>query len=392
MREFDSLYPCIQRRILFPNYLFKKFFKKRKRRRRNTRLYFFYNTKRIRKKIPFLYFFKNKVKERRFFYRRRRPFLPKPKHLALLSLHKWQKYFTSLLFLWLYSHKNYIRYSFFKFLLKEVKPIWFAPMHYITFSFFCRFLFNLVNTINIKYIVLFNFLHIGIKNNLLGVLYLDTFLVSFKKNETINTLFSAYYNPAPSEIFVGEAGFVPIDGFYIYFNYLITKYFSFIANTTLHLFICKKPVRILSANDLVFLLFFIKQSRFFRFKFAKVFKLSDFFGLLFFSIRWLDWTWLLERIQQILSLIRIYRHKLFWRFFILLIKRYIVIYFLNSWIRGIYISIRGKIGVVGNSRKRRLFWHIGAPSPSYFTKSIYYKDTLFRTPTGAIGFKVWLIQ
>ena len=256
------------------------------------------------------------------------------------------------------------------------------------------FLINkfLLNLVSLKHIKFSNFFYINKENFLLSFFSTNTHLFSSNQHELCTTFFNTYYNFSRSNISVGEEGYIPIDGFYIYFNYLLTKYFSFLTNKTVHLFIIKKPVHVLLTDDLIFLLFFIKQSRYFRFKFIKVFKLSDFFGLLFFSIRWLDWTWIIERIQQILNLIKIFRHKLFWKFFILLIKRYIFTYFCDTWVRGIYISIRGKIGVVGNSRKRRLFWHIGSPSPSYFTKTIYYKDTFFRTSTGAIGFKVWIIR
>ena len=362
----------------------KKFSKKK-----NNKSFFVSNIKRKRRIFPFLYFLRAKTRGRYFFYRRKRFFFPKPKYLSLVFTRKRQKHFLSLLFFWLHSFKNNPRVVLIGFLSKKNVAGPLLLRFYMDKSFFHRFLSYLID---IKRGLCFDFFYINKNFILTDSLYIYQFLIFFKKSELVSTFYNHYYSFSRFSTFVGEEGFVPINGFYIYFNFLLTKYFSFLTNKPVRLFIYKKPTHVLSINDLIFLLFFINQSRFFRFKFIKVFKLSDFFGLLFFSIRWLDWTWLLERIQQILSSIRIFKHKLFWRFFILLIKRYIFAYFSDSWIRGIYISIRGKIGVVGNSRKRRLFWHIGSPSPSYFTKTIYYKNTFFRTPTGAIGFKVWLIR
>ena len=180
--------------------------------------------------------------------------------------------------------------------------------------------------------------------------------------------------------------------FYIYFNYLITKYISLLANAPVTLCILNKPTFLLSLSDVIFFLYFFKVCRVSQFSLRSIFKPHDFFGLVFFTFRWFDFTWLLQRIQAILNLINIFRHKSFWSYFFLLLQRYIYVYFRTWHLTGIYISLKGKIGVVGNSRKRRLFWQIGKNSPSQFRKTIHYTQTFFYTSTGAIGFRIWILR
>lgn len=180
--------------------------------------------------------------------------------------------------------------------------------------------------------------------------------------------------------------------FYVYFNYLITKYISLLARTSVTLCILHKPTALLSSNDIIFFLYFFKVCKISQFKLRSVFKPHDFFGLVFFSFRWFDFAWLLQRLQGILNLISIFKHRHFWNYFFSLIQRYIYVYFSGWHLTGVYISLRGKIGVVGNSRKRRLLWQIGKSSPSHFKKIIQYKQTFFYTSTGAIGFRIWVLR
>ena len=180
--------------------------------------------------------------------------------------------------------------------------------------------------------------------------------------------------------------------FYIYFNYLITKYISLLANAPITLCVLNKPTSLLSLSDITFFLYFFKVCRVSQFALRSIFKPHDFFGLVFFTFRWFDFTWLLRRIQAILNLISIFRHKSFWNYFFLLLQRYIYVYFCEQHLSGIYVSLKGKIGVVGNSRKRRLFWQIGKSSPSQFCKTIHYTQTFFYTSTGAIGFRIWILR
>ena len=180
--------------------------------------------------------------------------------------------------------------------------------------------------------------------------------------------------------------------FFIYFNYLIAKYLALLARAPVALCIVNKPTALLSLNDIIFFLYFFKVCKISQFNLRSIFKPHDFFGLVFFSFRWFDFTWLLRRLQVILNLMSIFRHKHFWNYFFSLLKRYIYTYFQGWHLTGIYVSLRGKIGVVGNSRKRRLFWQIGKSSPSQFKKIIQYKDTFFYTSTGAIGFRIWVIR
>ena len=183
----------------------------------------------------------------------------------------------------------------------------------------------------------------------------------------------------------------PLSTYLPYITFVINKYTTFLANAPVLFFFTSKTMTFLKTNDLLLIISFFNKTRTQAEPFLGVFRQLDFYSLTLYAFYWLDFNWLLRRIQLILDKIDIFRHKRFWVYFFKLVYRHIFIPLSGTRIAGIHISIKGKIGVVGNSRKRRLFVKYGNSSVSRFSRKIYVTDNQFLTPTGAIGFKTWVL-
>ena len=189
-----------------------------------------------------------------------------------------------------------------------------------------------------------------------------------------------------TKYFVSASSYLP------YVTHIISKYTSFLSRSPVLFFFTSNSLNFLHTKQLLLIFVFFNQNRFRRLPFATAFRPLDFFGLLLFSVYWLDFTWILRRLQLILDNINIFKHRKFWTYFFRLLYRNVYLPLSSSRVLGICVSIKGKVGVVGNSRKRRLFVRYGRPSVSNFTKKIYTKKSQFVTATGAIGFRIWILN
>jgi len=78
-------------------------------------------------------------------------------------------------------------------------------------------------------------------------------------------------------------------------------------------------------------------------------------------------------------------HKRFLLFFQNFITKYSTIFIDVMKISGFFFDIRGKVGVTGNSKKRHFFFKIGKLNKSTKKNKINFKQTVVRTPSGALG-------
>jgi ribosomal protein S3 len=63
-------------------------------------------------------------------------------------------------------------------------------------------------------------------------------------------------------------------------------------------------------------------------------------------------------------------------------------FFSKLKIKGIKFSIKGKISVAGNARKKKIFFSFGKTSFSSLSNKILYNFTTITTFTGVLGVKI----
>ena len=78
-------------------------------------------------------------------------------------------------------------------------------------------------------------------------------------------------------------------------------------------------------------------------------------------------------------------HKKFIFFFQNFINKFYKLLFSTFRIKGFFFDIRGKVGVTGNSKKRHFFFKAGVLNKSTKKRKINFKQSIVRTPSGALG-------
>jgi len=173
---------------------------------------------------------------------------------------------------------------------------------------------------------------------------------------------------------------------------VISKTMSFLFNKMAYFFILKNPKKLFSTFDVLYLEHYFLNFDRRRFPFKEIFHPFEFFYLLYFTFKLVDFSWFIRRFQLILNKLYIFKHKTFFSYLFLTIATKFFYLFPEFKLEGCFLSLKGKLGVAGNSRKRRYFLNIGKTS-RFFIKNkrrVYYKYYLLNTVSGAIGFKIWL--
>ena len=178
----------------------------------------------------------------------------------------------------------------------------------------------------------------------------------------------------------------------IYINYIILKLMSFLINKKIYLIIIKNLFLFFSISD-----FYLYNANTFntqieRFKFIHYFNPAELYNLLFLSFKFLNIDWLYIYFQRILKKMIIFKHKIFFSYlFSTLLNKFFYL-FNNFKIKGLFLSIKGKIGVSGNSRKRRIFLNLGNTSRYDTNVSVLSLHNILNTTTGVLGLKLYLFH
>ena len=108
------------------------------------------------------------------------------------------------------------------------------------------------------------------------------------------------------------------------------------------------------------------------------------------AFRLQDMSFLSNWIRIMLSRIDFFKYKILFRYIKYLI-RYLFFPYFSEWnLKGIKYKIKGKVGVAGNSRTRKVFYKLGKTSHATFNHKINYDFSLINTFTGVLGFQLWL--
>lgn len=305
-----------------------------------------------------------------------------------------------------WSSKPIVEVRFFLLLIFLFKKlIFFLNFKYINKYFLhfynpkCLFFFNKFNKFEFLMMNNINYILIWLLKSWRYLLFIPD-LVNFINKGLVIKLFIKsinFYNILLNTVFFKKPRVVfyklytnNIDTSRIYLNYIITKLVSFLINKKIYLVIIKNLFYFFSVSD-----FYIYNANSFnlqveRFKFISYFNPLELYNLLFMSLKFLNLNWLLIYFQRILKKMIIFKHKIFFNYlFSTLLNKFFYLFNVFN-IQGLFLTIKGKIGVSGNSRKRRLFLNLGNTSRYNMSVSILSLNNILVTTTGALGLKLYV--
>lgn len=261
--------------------------------------------------------------------------------------------------------------------------------------FFFNYSYKNINLFNINLKKLLFF-----KNNYVSSLFFYN-ISNYKQNykKFTNSLISNYnpynvffyYNQFIKDVNINSDKYYT--NFYqnnLYFiRFFIFKYLNtFLNNKNLFLSLQKNNIKIIEKSSLYKLL--INKTRRLGFLKEISFKIKSFINLVLICLYNKDIILLKNTIKGILEKLHFKKHKKFLYNLKVLLKSIAYIFFYKFKCLGLYIKIKGKIGVGGSSKKKIFTFKLGSFS---FTKKsqklIYTKDSI-RTYSGVLGFESYL--
>ena len=176
----------------------------------------------------------------------------------------------------------------------------------------------------------------------------------------------------------------------LYFiKFFVFKYLSlFLTDKNLYLTLSKDNISIIEKSSLYKIL--IKKTKRLGFLKEIAFKTRSFINLILICLYNKDIVLLKNTIKGILEKLHFKKHRKLLYNLRVLLKSIIYIFFYKFKCLGLYIKVKGKIGVGGNLKKRKFIFKLGSFS---FTKKsqklVYVKDSI-RTYSGVLGFESYL--
>ena len=124
----------------------------------------------------------------------------------------------------------------------------------------------------------------------------------------------------------------------------------------------------------------IKIKKFKNFKFVRIF-----FKILFLSFKIKDSNFFLKWLTYQMDILFFKKHKKMVHLLYSFLKKYHTFFFKKTKTLGVFFSIRGKIGVSGNSKKRHIYLSYGRHSSSNKKLRINNSTSQVKTKTGVMG-------
>ena len=116
-------------------------------------------------------------------------------------------------------------------------------------------------------------------------------------------------------------------------------------------------------------------------------------GLLFFNIfvavRFLNIDPLISLICKSIKGLVIFKHKALFSTFFSFFRNTFETYFHKFSLVGVFVSVKGKVGLTGDARKRRMFLNLGSTSRFNMRYRVVYKSTTLVTKSGSLGLQMW---
>lgn len=120
-------------------------------------------------------------------------------------------------------------------------------------------------------------------------------------------------------------------------------------------------------------------------KYMKMFLIRDFIEIIWYSFWLKDLTLISDWLCKFMEFTNFKVHKKFITFFQNFMNKHYNVFSAVFGINGFFFDIRGKVGVTGNSKKRHHFFKVGTLNRSTKYKKINFKQSVVRTPSGALG-------
>ena len=169
---------------------------------------------------------------------------------------------------------------------------------------------------------------------------------------------------------------------FFFFNFL-SKFFGdkFKENVVISIFSTKKLEKKFNS----FLKFYKKKIKFYLSRFFFKFNCFEFLKLFFLCLKLRDLSSLSLYIKALLEKIQIKFHKTFLKKFELFLSFFFYKIKKKLRIKGFYMDLRGKVSVVGNSKKRHLCIKLGVFSRSRKNLKFFFIKNQINTTTGVLG-------
>lgn len=176
----------------------------------------------------------------------------------------------------------------------------------------------------------------------------------------------------------------------LYFiRFFIYKYLNlFLSDKNLYLTLMKDNISVVEKSYLYKML--VKKTKRLGFLKEISFKTKSFINLILICLYNKDVVLLKNTIKGILEKLHFKKHRKLLYNLRVLLKSIVHVFFYKFKCLGLYIKVKGKIGVGGNLKKRKFLFKLGSFS---FTKKsqklVYVKDSI-RTYSGVLGFESYL--
>lgn len=278
------------------------------------------------------------------------------------------------------------------------------------------FVYNILNNLNQRYSLANTYglnlanrpLNLSLKKlKLFKINYLNNFLMynivnlNFKlKNNLINldsvsnynfSYLFIYYNYFIKDTKLGMSKY--FNNYYqnnlFFVKFFILKYLkSYLTHNNFYLGLHKNNIDILEHKTLYNVL--VKKTRYLKFLKEIGFQIKSFLNLILICLYNKDIVLFKNGIKNILEKLHFKKHRRFLYSLKLVLKLLSYVFFYKFKCLGLYIKVKGKIGVGGNLKKRKFIYKVGSFS---FTKKLqkmnYTKDSI-RTYSGVLGFEAYL--
>jgi len=176
---------------------------------------------------------------------------------------------------------------------------------------------------------------------------------------------------------------------FFFFKFFVLKYLNnFVCDRNLYLKFNKNNLDILSDKSYYYML--LKKVRYLKFLNDVNLKSKAFLNLLLVVLYTKDAMLLKNAIKSILENLHFKTHRKFLYNLKIILKSLSYIFYSKFKCLGLSIRVKGKIGVGGNSKKRKFLYKFGSFSFTKKNQKLSYAKDSIRTYSGVLGFEVYL--
>lgn len=174
-----------------------------------------------------------------------------------------------------------------------------------------------------------------------------------------------------------------------FIRFFILKYLkNFIQKKNIFISLQKNHINMLERN--IFYTTLIKKTKYLKFLKEINFKIKAFLNLIIISLFSKDVILLKNGIKNILEKLHFKKHRKFLHNLKIIIKSLSYVFFYKFKCLGLYIKIKGKIGLGGSSKKKKFIFKLGSFSFTKKTQKLNYVKDSIRTYSGVLGFEMYL--